>query len=126
MFREESRLDRARQIKDTVMRVNENTFCVPSQNRRGKAHIITIEDDILSIEIPSDIPIEAQDILDISNCSQRYKEFINRSKDLLHRLTLYPPKIEKIYSCSCEDRKFHPDMDCKHILAVKLNQKEVI
>jgi predicted nucleic acid-binding Zn finger protein len=73
MFGEETRLDRANQIKNTVMNVRPGIFVVPSQVENKKAYI-----------------------------------------------------VEAIYTCGCKDHEFHPNVDCKHILAVKLNQKEVI
>lgn len=125
MFREENRMDRAKQIKDTVMVVSENTFCVPSQNRRGKAHIVKIEKEEEPVYI-EEILKEAKELHKISNCSQRFNEFVVKVKPLIYKLTQIENTTVK-YTCTCEDFAFHgEELNCKHILAVKLNQKEVI
>jgi hypothetical protein len=107
------------------MNVSEGVFCVPSQYREGKAHIVKILECYQDIEVPGNIPDEAQNLLNISNCSARHEEFINKTKDLLHRLTLYSSGKETIYECTCPDYKYNGGQDCKHILAVKLNQGEI-
>ncbi len=114
---------------DSVLEVSKDVYAIPSQTRPGKAHIVNIVRKFEEVSILGDIIVEANEVMRISNCSKRYDEYVKRSKDLIHRLTLYEVQHSITYSCSCKDYRYNcagKDKKCKHIIAVKLHniQKE--
>lgn len=114
-----SRTSKAQQIKNSVMRVDDNTFAVPSQTRTGKAHIVKCEMDLNKIvPIENKFLIEASYILNNLSISQ-YRSI--RVKNLLIDLARRKEQFPEIYTCTCEDFKFNGLNTCKHIIAVEMN-----
>jgi hypothetical protein len=112
------------------MVVSEGVFCVPSQNRQKKAHIVQKELDISDkdVLVPNTLLLEAANLMDPERNIYSSQEIEKRKYNLLMALwNLANEELEYRYTCTCEDFQFHgEEINCKHILAVKLNQKEVI
>lgn len=117
-----SRLNKAFQIKDDVLKVDDNTYVIPSQTREGKAHIVKISYKDEYILIPVEMVLEAKDIYDKWGDIDRTAQ--DESVLILLRRIYEQSIVNKHYECTCEDYNYHPSASCKHILAVQLKYKE--
>ena len=112
----------AKLIKDSVMRVNENTFAVPSQTRPGKAHIITNETSKEDVLVPNELLLEVAYLMNpATNISGTETE--RRKHTVLTALWNCANEEIKL-NCTCENHKYHPNESCKHMLAVQMKIEE--
>lgn len=114
---------KAEQITANVMRVNENTFAIPSQTRPGKAHIITSETIEVMVSVPNEVLIGAGRYF---NQIRAFRENIQEGIEYLRVIGGYAtserPKTR--LSCTCEDHQYRPEESCKHMLAVEMRIQE--
>lgn len=117
-----TKTQKAHQIKSTVLRVNDNTFAIPSQTREKKAHIVTMKYKTTDVLIPNSLLIEARDIMSENNTSSATVNERRKHNLLMVLWNLAEEEIE--FTCTCEDHTYHPTEKCKHILAVELYLNE--
>lgn len=117
-----SRLNKAFELKDNVLKVNDNTYVIPSQTREGKAHIVSISYKDEYISIPIKMVLEAKLLYDQWGDIDR----TTQDENILRLLRdIYEQSIlNKQYECTCEDYQYHPNTFCKHIIAIQLKYKE--
>ena len=117
-----SRLNKAFELKDNVLKVNDNTYVIPSQTREGKAHIVLISYKDEYISIPIEMVLKAKSLYDQWGDIDRTiqdEHILSLLRDI-HEQSI----LNKQYECTCEDYQYHPTAHCKHILAVQLKYKE--
>lgn len=119
-----SRLNKAFDIKDNALKVNDNTYVIPSQTREGKAHIVSIAYELICPSVPNNLLIRAKYLFENRGCL--FGTSAADIFDLLNKLGEYVSDDipTKTYKCTCEDYKYHPHAYCKHILAVQLKYRE--